>query len=76
MPNASSLTADVLIAADCWQNEPAAEAVVQRAIAIAAASVELPAKETELAVMLADDARVRELNREWRGVDKATNVLS
>jgi probable rRNA maturation factor len=76
MPNASSLTADVLIAADCWQNEPGAEAVVQRAIAAAAASVELPAKETELAVMLADDARVRELNREWRGMDKATNVLS
>ena len=26
--------------------------------------------------MLTDDARVRELNREWRGQDKATNVLS
>jgi probable rRNA maturation factor len=76
MPNPSPPTADVLIAADCWQNEANAEAVVQRAIAAAATFVELPAKETELAVMLADDARVRELNREWRGVDKATNVLS
>jgi probable rRNA maturation factor len=26
--------------------------------------------------MLADDARIRELNRRWRGQDKPTNVLS
>lgn len=69
-------TADILIAADCWQAQLDAEAVVQRAIAAAAALVELPAEETEVAVMLADDARIRELNKEWRGQDKATNVLS
>jgi probable rRNA maturation factor len=69
-------TADVLIAADCWQAQPDAEEAVQRAIAAAAAFVELPADETEVAVMLTDDARIRELNREWRGQDKATNVLS
>ncbi|GAA3843622.1 rRNA maturation RNase YbeY [[Pseudomonas] carboxydohydrogena] len=69
-------TADILIAADCWQEQLDAEEVVQRAIAAAAALVELPAEDTEVAVMLADDARVRELNKEWRGQDKATNVLS
>jgi probable rRNA maturation factor len=69
-------TADVLIAADCWQAQLDAEDIVQHAIAAAAAFVELPADETELAVMLTDDARIRELNREWRGQDKATNVLS
>lgn len=69
-------TADILIAADCWQAQADAETIVQRAIAAAAALVELPAEETEVAVMLADDARVRELNKEWRGQDKATNVLS
>ncbi|MEA2882108.1 MAG: putative rRNA maturation factor, partial [Bradyrhizobium sp.] len=30
----------------------------------------------ELAVMLTDDAGIRTLNRNWRGQDKATNVLS
>ena len=69
-------TADVLIAADCWQAQLDAEAIVQRAIAAAASIVELPADETEVAVMLTDDARIRDLNREWRGQDKATNVLS
>jgi probable rRNA maturation factor len=69
-------TADVLIAAECWQTQADAEDIVQRAIAAAASFVELPANETEVAVMLTDDARIRELNREWRGQDKATNVLS
>jgi len=69
-------TADVLIAADCWQAQLDAEEVVQRAIAAATSFVELPANETEVAVMLTDDARIRELNKEWRGQDKPTNVLS
>ncbi len=31
---------------------------------------------TELAVMLTDDAGIRTLNCNWRGIDKPTNVLS
>jgi probable rRNA maturation factor len=30
----------------------------------------------EVAVVLADDARLRDLNRRWRGLDRATDVLS
>ncbi len=30
----------------------------------------------ELAIVLADDSAIRALNREWRGMDKPTNVLS
>lgn len=30
----------------------------------------------EVSLLLGDDARIRELNRTWRGKDKATNVLS
>ena len=30
----------------------------------------------ELSVVLTDDAEQRALNRDWRGIDKATNVLS
>lgn len=30
----------------------------------------------ELSIVLADDAEQQELNRQWRGIDKPTNVLS
>ena len=33
-------------------------------------------RSVELSVRLADDEEVRELNAQWRGKDKATNVLS
>jgi probable rRNA maturation factor len=33
-------------------------------------------REAELAIVLTDDAAVRLLNRDWRGQDKSTNVLS
>ena len=31
---------------------------------------------SELSIVLTDDAEQRNLNRDWRGIDKATNVLS
>ena len=67
---------EVLVVAQCWQTEPEAEAVIQRAIAAAAEIVDADIGEAEIAVMLTDDAGIRTLNRNWRGVDKPTNVLS
>jgi probable rRNA maturation factor len=80
---------EVLVVADCWQIEPDAEAIIQRAIATAADMVnagglglggtgagEAGFGEAELAVMLTDDAGIRTLNGNWRGIDKPTNVLS
>jgi probable rRNA maturation factor len=67
---------EVLVVADCWQNEPDAESVIQRAIAMAAVSVDADVGDAELAVMLTDDAGIRTLNNNWRGMDKPTNVLS
>ncbi len=67
---------EVLVVADCWQNEPDAEAVIQRAIAAAADEVDDDVGEAELAVMLTDDPGIRTLNSNWRGIDKPTNVLS
>lgn len=67
---------EVLVVADCWQAEPDAEAVIHRAIATAAGMVDADIGEAELAVMLTDDAGIRTLNSNWRGVDKPTNVLS
>ena len=67
---------EVLVTADCWQAEPDAEAVIQRAIAAAAQLTDADVGDAELAVMLTDDAGIRTLNNNWRGIDKATNVLS
>src|SRR6267378_6124275 len=71
---------EVLVVADCWLTEPDADAVIHRAIATAAEIVNAgPNKavgEAELAVMLTDDAGIRTLNNNWRGIDKPTNVLS
>jgi probable rRNA maturation factor len=67
---------EVLVVADCWQAEPDAETVIQRAIAAAAELITEDVGESELAVMLTDDAGIRTLNGNWRGIDKPTNVLS
>ena len=67
---------EVLVVADSWQTEPDAETVIHRAIATAAEMVDADIGEAELAVMLTDDAGIRTLNSNWRGIDKPTNVLS
>jgi probable rRNA maturation factor len=67
---------EVLVVADCWQAEADAETVIQRAVALAAEIADADVGEAELAVMLTDDAGIRILNLNWRGIDKPTNVLS
>jgi probable rRNA maturation factor len=76
MPQRAFPIIEVIIAADSWQGEPDAEAVVQRAIAAASAHANADAGNAEIAVMLTDDATIRSLNKDFRGIDKPTNVLS
>ena len=74
-PSALPIT-EILVVADCWQAEPEAEATIDRAIAAAAEFVAADVGDSELAIMLTDDAGIQTLNRNWRGIDKPTNVLS
>jgi len=67
---------EVLIVAECWGAAPDAATVVHRAIETAASMVDANTADAELAVMLTDDAGIRALNKNWRGQDKPTNVLS
>jgi len=68
---------DIAVESDLWRAEPAAATTVHDAIATAAAAVRaLPAAGGEVSVVLTDDAAIQKLNREWRGLDKPTNVLS
>ncbi|KIL97948.1 Metal-dependent hydrolase YbeY involved in rRNA and/or ribosome maturation and assembly [Paramagnetospirillum magnetotacticum MS-1] len=55
---------------------PDAEARCGRLAATALGAVDLPEGVVELSIVLADDATVQGLNRDWRGKDQPTNVLS
>ena len=55
---------------------PDAAAVARRAAAAALEAVPELSGQVELGVVLADDAFVRTLNRDYRGQDRATDVLS
>jgi probable rRNA maturation factor len=76
MPSFALPITEVLVVAECWQTEPDAEAIIQRAVAVAVEIADAGLGEAELAVMLTDDAGIRTLNCNWRGIDKPTNVLS
>jgi probable rRNA maturation factor len=69
-----ALMVDVLVRSDHWQDIRTAGAIVRRAVTRAAAT--LSTSPAELAIVLTDDSAIRALNRDWRGINAATNVLS
>lgn len=83
-PERPALTIDVLVASGRWKRAEKAKAIVRRAVTRAAAmagaartsAAGTSTKAAELAIVLSDDSAIRVLNRDWRGIDKATNVLS
>ena len=74
VPTGSTPLIDVLVESPLWDKEPEASATVERAIHAAAEAVDAPPG--EVVVMLTDDETIRALNRDWRKIDKPTNVLS
>ncbi|MFM9859864.1 rRNA maturation RNase YbeY [Pseudoxanthobacter sp. M-2] len=72
----AEIAVDVVVDADGWPPEEDLVALVETAVAAAAARAELEEGSAEVVVAFADDGRVRELNRDFRGKDSATNVLS
>ena len=69
-----SLSIDVLVQSPKWKAEPRAAAIVRKAISSAAIAASTP--RAELAIVLTDDSAIHALNRDWRGQNKPTNVLS
>ena len=68
---------DISVPSGLWRGLPRARALARETIAAAAAESGLAREDgAEVSLCLADDARLRELNLRWRGVDKPTNVLS
>ena len=68
---------DVLVLDERWAEIGDAEAVARLSVEAALSVVaEVPSGDVEVSVALADDATVQALNRDWRGKDYPTNVLS
>jgi len=69
-----SVAIEISVACEDWHRILGAELIVHRAAA--AAFAEAGVREGEASILLADDGRMRELNRNFRGKDQPTNVLS
>ena len=65
---------DVIVRSLRWKKQPGAAAIVRKAINAAAKAAST--SDAELAIVLTHDSAIRTLNRDWRGFDKPTNVLS
>lgn len=68
---------DVIADSPAWKDGfPAAENVCRQAALAAFDAQYHGTAQAEVGLVLSDDARVRRLNRDFRGLDRATNVLS
>jgi probable rRNA maturation factor len=73
----SDLHLDIAVEGGDWARLPDAEDLARNAVAAAlAVASDAPRGPVEVSLVLADDAAVQVLNRDWRGQDKPTNVLS
>jgi probable rRNA maturation factor len=68
---------DIVVQSPLWRQQPQARRMIRRAIAAACLGL-APAIRPRgmVAVALTDDFGMRTLNRDWRGRDVPTNVLS
>jgi probable rRNA maturation factor len=65
---------DIQMQSPLWKAQPLASQTVRDAIEAAADT--LSTAGGEVSIVLTDDSAIATLNRDWRGVDKPTNVLS
>jgi probable rRNA maturation factor len=71
------LTTDILISAPIWEKQGDLEALTRSVVRQCVQVCDVPlARDCELSVNFCDDSAIRALNAQWRGLDKATNVLS
>ena len=68
---------DVMVEAGDWAGLGDSEELGRRAVEAAfGAASDAPREDVEITLLLTDDAGIRALNRDFRGQDKPTNVLS
>lgn len=76
-PEARRVRIDVLVDAGDWPPQSALSTLACRVVdaAVAALGPRVPG-DGELSLLFTDDAHIRALNRRYRNIDRATNVLS
>lgn len=72
---------DMVVNHDAWEEtgielDDFAEDVIALTLSMAEMAPELKDREIEVCVVLTDDSEIHTLNRDFRGMDKPTNVLS
>lgn len=70
------ITIDLTVEAGDWDKLGDVEALARRAADAAISVAPDVGGELAVAVLLTDDAAMREINKDWRDQDKPTNVLS
>lgn len=70
------ITIDLTVEAGEWDKLGDVETLAQRAAEAAISVASDVGGEVAVALLLTDDAAMREINRDWRDQDKPTNVLS
>jgi probable rRNA maturation factor len=65
---------DIQIQSPLWEEHPLAELTVRRAIAAATSTLSIA--DGEVSIVFTDDSAITKLNRDWRGINEPTNVLS
>lgn len=76
------LDIQIAVEAEGWAEEDALEAMAERVLGLAVSYLRdregqpFPPQPAELSLVFGDDEMIREINAEWRGKDKPTNVLS
>ncbi|HEX2137237.1 MAG TPA: rRNA maturation RNase YbeY [Microvirga sp.] len=75
--SAPAVALEMSVEAGAWPEGGAMEDLARRAFTAAlAAAADRPAGPVEISLLLTDDEGIRALNRQWRGKDGPTNVLS
>lgn len=76
-PRTPRPTISVAVLSSLWlESLPQVEDLTRRAAAASLSAARMRASSAEVSIALADDATLRGLNREYRGRDAPTNVLS
>ena len=71
-----TVAVDIAVESPSWSALPGLDDLVRRCIDAAEALVPALPEGTEVSVLFGNDAAIRQLNKDWRGKDAATNVLS
>ena len=70
------MTVSIDVEDEAWSAEPGLETLARAAVAAALEGAAWEEDDCDVAVLFTDDASIAEINAEWRGKDKPTNVLS